>query len=589
MDFLASINMSPLLISLKTAIIATVVAFFGGIACARWAMKLKPLSKSILDGILNLPLVLPPTVAGFLLLLIFSLKRPLGIYLWEHYQLKVVLSWPGCVLAATVVAFPLMYRNARAAFEQVDVNYIYAGRTLGLSEWTIFRKVVIPVAGPGIASGTILTFARALGEYGATSMLAGNILGKTRTMAVAIAAEVSADSVKVINKNLFVNTDMFDCKVTVAKNGKVIRKASIATAVAPLSEEVYALPLAKEEKPGEYAVTVSFHLKEDKVWAEAGHEVAFGQYVYKVEEPKKVCPEGVEVIRSTHNIGVRGAHFEVLFSVLNGGLVSYKYAGKEMIEAIPKPNFWRAPTDNDCGNLMGMRYGQWKLASMYLSHKDFRKGPYGPGNMPKVEVNEKTVKVTYTYLMPTTPLSECSLSYEVFGDGRVKTTLTYDPVKELGDMPEFGVIFKFNADYDRVEWYGLGEAETYSDRKKGAKLGIYANKVADNIARYMVPQECGAKEEVRWAKVTDRKGRGMLFEMDENNGPMMFSALPYTPHEMENAMHPYELPEVHYTVVRVAKDQMGIGGDDSWGARTHEEYLLETDKKMEFSFVFKGL
>ena len=404
-----------------------------------------------------------------------------------------------------------------------------------------------------------------------------------------ITAEVSADSVKVINKNLFVNTDIFDCKVTVAKDGKVIRKASLATAVAPLSEETYALPLTKEEKAGEYAVTVSFHLKEDKVWAKAGHEVAFGQYVYKVEVPKKACPEGVEVIRSTHNIGVRGAHFEVLFSVLNGGLTSYKYAGKEMIEAIPKPNFWRAPTDNDCGNLMGMRYGQWKIASMYLSHKDFRQGPYGPGNVPEVEVNEKTVKVTYTYLMPTTPTSECKLSYEVFGDGRVKTTLAYDPVKELGDMPEFGVIFKFNADYDRVEWYGLGEAETYSDRKKGAKLGIYSNKVADNIARYMVPQECGAKEEVRWAKVIDRKGRGMLFEMDENNGPMMFSALPYTPHEMENAMHPYELPEVHYTVVRVAKDQMGIGGDDSWGARTHEEYLLKTDKKMEFSFVFKGL
>ena len=404
-----------------------------------------------------------------------------------------------------------------------------------------------------------------------------------------ITAEINADSVKVINKNLFVNTDIFDCKVTVAKNGKVIHKASLATAVAPLSEETYVLPLAKEEKPGEYTVTVSFHLKEDKVWAEAGHEVAFGQYVYKIEEPKKTCPEGVKVIRSTHNIGVRGAHFEVLFSVLNGGLVSYKYAGKEMIEAIPKPNFWRAPTDNDCGNLMGMRYGQWKIASMYLSHKDFRQGPYGPGNVPEVEVNEKTVKVTYTYLMPTTPTSECKLSYEVFGDGRVKTTLTYEPVKELGDMPEFGVIFKFNADYNRVEWYGLGEAETYSDRKKGAKLGIYANMVADNIARYMVPQECGAKEEVRWAKVTDRKGRGMLFEMDENNGPMMFSALPYTPHEMENAMHPYELPEVHYTVVRVAKDQMGIGGDDSWGARTHEEYLLKTDKKMEFSFVFKGL
>ena len=404
-----------------------------------------------------------------------------------------------------------------------------------------------------------------------------------------ITAEVTADTVKVINKNLFVNTDIYQCKVTVARDGKVIKKAFMETAVAPLSEETYALPLGKEEKSGEYTVTVSFHLKEDKVWAKAGHEVAFGQYVYQVKEEQKICQDPLTVIRSTHNIGVRGAHFEVLFSVLNGGLVSYKYAGKEMIEAIPKPNFWRAPTDNDCGNLMGMRYGQWKIASMYLSHKDFRQGPYGPGNTPEVEEKEHSVKVTYTYLLPATPLAECKLAYEVYGDGRVKTTLTYDPVKELGDMPEFGVIFKFNADYDHVEWYGLGSAETYVDRKKGAKLGIYENMVKDNIARYMVPQECGAKEEVRWAKVTDRKGRGMLFEMDENNGPMMFSALPYTPHEMENAMHPYELPEVHYTVVRVAKEQMGVGGDDSWGARTHEEYLLKTDKKMEFSFVFKGL
>ena len=404
-----------------------------------------------------------------------------------------------------------------------------------------------------------------------------------------ITAEVTADTVKVINKNLFVNTDIYQCKVTVARDGKVIKKAFMETAVAPLSEETYALPLGKEEKSGEYTVTVSFHLKEDKVWAKAGHEVAFGQYVYQVKEEQKICQDPLTVIRSTHNIGVRGAHFEVLFSVLNGGLVSYKYAGKEMIEAIPKPNFWRAPTDNDCGNLMGMRYGQWKIASMYLSHKDFRQGPYGPGNTPEVEEKEHSVKVIYTYLLPATPLVECKLAYEVYGDGRVKTTLTYDPVKELGDMPEFGVIFKFNADYDHVEWYGLGSAETYADRKKGAKLGIYENMVKDNIARYMVPQECGAKEEVRWAKVTDRKGRGMLFEMDENNGPMMFSALPYTPHEMENAMHPYELPEVHYTVVRVAKEQMGVGGDDSWGARTHEEYLLKTDKKMKFSFVFKGL
>ena len=134
-----------------------------------------------------MPMVLPPTVAGFFLLLIFSRRRPFGIFLFENFEIKVVQTWLGCIIAATVISFPLMYRNARAAMEQIDVNLIYAGRTLGMSDTEIFWKVVIPTAGPGIASGTILTFARALGEYGATSMLAGNIPGKTGTISQKIA------------------------------------------------------------------------------------------------------------------------------------------------------------------------------------------------------------------------------------------------------------------------------------------------------------------------------------------------------------------------------------------------------------------
>ena len=134
-----------------------------------------------------MPMVLPPTVAGFFLLLIFSRRRPFGIFLFENFGIKVVQTWLGCIIAATVISFPLMYRNARAAMEQIDVNLIYAGRTLGMSDTEIFWKVVIPTAGPGIASGTILTFARALGEYGATSMLAGNIPGKTGTISQKIA------------------------------------------------------------------------------------------------------------------------------------------------------------------------------------------------------------------------------------------------------------------------------------------------------------------------------------------------------------------------------------------------------------------
>ena len=184
---LQGLDWSPLYISLKTGAVATVISFFLGLFAARKVIKAGPKIKAVADGLLTLPMVLPPTVAGFFLLLLFSRRRPLGMFLYDQFDIKVVQSWLGCIIAASVIAFPLMYRNARAAFEQIDVNLVYAGRTLGMSEAKIFWKVVIPTAGPGIISGTILTFARALGEYGATSMLAGNIPGKTGTISQKIA------------------------------------------------------------------------------------------------------------------------------------------------------------------------------------------------------------------------------------------------------------------------------------------------------------------------------------------------------------------------------------------------------------------
>ncbi len=181
------LDWSPLWISIKTGIVATVISFFLGLWAARKVVKKDYRAKSILDGILTLPMVLPPTVAGFFLLLIFSRRRTFGIFLNDTFDIRVVHTWLGCIIAATVIAFPLMYRNARAAFEQIDANLVYAGRTLGMSETAIFWRIVVPTAGPGIASGTILTFARAMGEYGATSMLAGNIPGKTGTISQRIA------------------------------------------------------------------------------------------------------------------------------------------------------------------------------------------------------------------------------------------------------------------------------------------------------------------------------------------------------------------------------------------------------------------
>ena len=388
-------------------------------------------------------------------------------------------------------------------------------------------------------------------------------------------------SFTVVNKNLFADTSEYQCIVILQKNGTVVKKQKMDTNVVPLSSGSYEIPFVIPED-AEYAVTVSFVLREDTFWAKAGHEVAFGQKVYKKEVKFAVPEKPLQVVRGKVNIGVKGDDFDCLFSLLNGGLVSYRYAGKEMIEAIPKPNFWRAPTDNDCGNLMQMRYAQWKIASMYISH---RNGGMFDNVPTTVEETEHSVTITYTYYMPTTPAAKCQVAYTVFGDGTVETKLTYDPVEGLPDMPEFGMMFKLNADYDNVEWYGYGPEETYADRRHGAKLGIYKNKAADNMAKYLVPQECGNKVGVRYAKVTDYKGRGLLFSGDE----LSFSALPYTPHELENAAHPYELPQVHYTVVRVALAQMGVGGDDSWGAWVHPEYNIDVTKPLEFTFRFRGI
>lgn len=186
-DILKNLDYSPLFISIKTGIIATIIAFFLGIYAAWIVLFQNGRRKLILDSILTLPIVLPPTASGFLLLLIFSTRRPFGGFLYATFEIKVIQSFAGCVIAAIVIAFPLMYRNIRAAFEQVDTNLIYAARTLGMKEHQILWKIIVPTAKPGVASGTVLCFARAMGEYGATSMLAGNIPQKTATISQQIA------------------------------------------------------------------------------------------------------------------------------------------------------------------------------------------------------------------------------------------------------------------------------------------------------------------------------------------------------------------------------------------------------------------
>lgn len=391
----------------------------------------------------------------------------------------------------------------------------------------------------------------------------------------------------VTNKNLFVNTSVFDAFAILLADGNEVYRTRLQISVPPMDRASYEVPVTLKNSmidvEKEYCIVVSFVLKENTIWEKAGYEIAFGQHMIKKPVSEYSCDKSVELVVGNGNILVRGENFKALFSRMNLGMVSYVYGGVEMLpNTIPLPNFWRTPTNNDSGNMMPQRYAQWKIASMYVTT---RQNQHFADTSPRVEKNDNNIAITYTYFMPTTPQSSCEVTYRVFGDGTIETTLSYDPVKELGDMPEFGMMFKLDADYDTVKWYGLGPQETYEDRQHGGKYGVYENKVADNIAEYLVPQESGNKCRVRYAKVMDKKGRGMLFFGDE----LSFSALPYTPHELENAAHHFELPPVHYTVVRVAKKQMGVGGDDSWGAHTHPEYLLDASEKMEFTFCFRGI
>ena len=394
---------------------------------------------------------------------------------------------------------------------------------------------------------------------------------------------VSDGKAEIVNRSLFTGSGEFDCVVRLYREGLLVSESPMETDVPPCESRVYDLPLWPEELDTEYGVIVSFRLRRDQPWAKKGHEVAFGQWSGG-ELPVPASPDQApEVIDGAWNLGVRGKDFHVLFSKTMGGMISYRYRGREMMKSMLVPSFWRAATDNDRGCKAPIRYAQWKLASLYPVNQN----PDGlrPGEQTwSVQRGDNWVQMTYLYQLPTTPAVSCSLSFRVFADGTVETTLSSDGPKVLGPAPEFGVMLKMDADFHRLRWYGPGPEATYWDRQSGGKLGVWETTAEAGLAPYLKPQECGNHASVRWAAVTDGDGLGLKFEGDHMN----FSALPWTPSELENAAHPHELPAVHHTVIRASVMQMGVGGDDSWGARPRPEYLLPAEE-MTFRFRFRGI
>ena len=385
---------------------------------------------------------------------------------------------------------------------------------------------------------------------------------------------VSADSFTVRNRNLFAGTEDYECVAELRRDGKLIAQKRVAAVVPAQETRTFPLPFALPAEPGEYAALISFRLTQDTLWAAKGHETDFGQGVFAVKAPAPavILLQKPEFVTGAQNFGVRGRHFSMLFSKINGN-VSYRFDGRQMLTAAPAPCFWRAPLSNDLGCRAPQHYAIWQTLSR-LCRSD----------KPLLTENADSVSILFPYAVPLSQNAELSLQYTVFATGRVEVTLSMKPDETWPEPPELSVLLKMDADYDHLEWYGDGPAETYCDRKCGAKLGIHQSTVQESFVPYLRPMECGNHTGVRWAKVSDRRGRGLLFTGDE----MDFSALPYTPYEMENAAHTNELPPILSTVVRPALMRMGVGGDNSWGATTHPEHCLPKGP-LSFTFSFEGV
>jgi beta-galactosidase len=401
--------------------------------------------------------------------------------------------------------------------------------------------------------------------------------------------EIAHDSITIENRLLFSSSSQYDCVVTLRSEGVELASSSLATDVAPGGRETYPSPVHVPEEPGEYTVDVELRLRSATRWAEAGHIVGRGQLVVTVSgaiaEAEKSPRARPEVIESTHNVGVRGDGFSVLFSRLHGGLMSYRYGGedgdaKELLTSIPKPSFWHAPTSNERGWDAPFLTGQWLLASRYAR---------AAGDQlltARVTREDDAVTVSYTYEMPTTPPSSCDVDYRVDGSGRIDVTLSMDVPGELPDLPEFGMQLTTGPDAHHLRWYGDGPDESYSDRRLGARLDVFERDVTGELTPYLNPQESGSRTGVRWATVTDDEGWGLRLDCADG---MEFSALPWTPYEIENAQHPNELPPIHRTVLRPALRRRGVGGDDSWGAREHPEYRIPSGDTLVFRFGIEGI
>ena len=379
------------------------------------------------------------------------------------------------------------------------------------------------------------------------------------------------------NRNLFVGTEGYIFKVVLEKEGKILDTEEHRLNISAGETGSMKIGLEVPENGGEYVLTASAVLAKDTIWAEKGHEISFAQEVVKTPEieAEKITAKA-EIVYGDFCIGVHGENFSMQFDKREGGVSSLIYDGTEYITRAPKISFFRAHTDNDTGAGYPYENAQWQIAGRCAKLLGF-----------ETKENADSLEVTFRFLAPTVTSFEYKVTYIAYFDGRLGVKAEYDGVKGLSDMPVFAMDFKMKKQYDKFTFYGMGPDENYIDRNNGARLGVYTLTALENFTKYLNPQECGNRTGVRYVNVYEENGAGLNFTATKQ--PFEMSVLPYNAYELDNAMHRDELPDPTYTWVRIAAKQMGVGGDDSWGAPVHQEFKISSEEAMTLEFIINSL
>ena len=392
-----------------------------------------------------------------------------------------------------------------------------------------------------------------------------------------IRMSISDRELTIENRNLFIGTEGYIFKVTLEKEGEILAAEEHRLNISAGEKHSVKIGLEVPENGGEYVLTASTVIAEDTIWAEKGHEISFAQEVVKtpeIETEKTITK--AEIVYGDFCIGVHSENFSMQFDKREGGVSSLIYDGKEYITRAPKISFFRAHTDNDTGAGYPYENAQWQIAGRCAKLMGY-----------DTKENADSLEVTFRFLAPTVPSFEYKVTYTAYFDGRLGVKAEYPGVKRLADIPVFAMDFKMKKQYDKFTFYGMGPDENYIDRNNGARLGVYTLTALENFTKYLNPQECGNRTGVRYVNVYEENGAGLNFKA--NKQPFEMSVLPYNAYELDNAMHREELPESTYTWVRIAAKQMGVGGDDSWGAPVHKEFKINSEEAMSLEFIVSSL